>query len=276
MNPQSGQQGRDAGRIGRFATLGLTALGAFAVLLSTTGEPVRALTMFDREVTCPIGGQKFTTRAVAIYRQSGMRLDSRPIGSLLAPMPFPVCPDNGFVVYKNEFSKDEIAALEPIVLSDAYQQAKREHTDHYMAAFMLERIGHSDRHEIATLYLQGSWEAEDGKPSLVDQYRSLSAKSFDAFLKDQDVRSDRWWSATIIGADLQRMLGDFGAVERRLGNLPLLDLVSGAIENGPIMVRVIGQIRQHAKNRNQAPQTFIDDLSASVQVLLRDDRPVGQ
>jgi hypothetical protein len=86
---------------------------------------------------------------------------------------------------------------------------------------------------------------------------------------------DRWWSAAIIGADLQRMLGDFGAVEKRLGNLPLLDLVSGAIENGPIMVRVIGQIRQHAKNRNQAPQTFIDNLSTSVQVLLRDDPPIG-
>jgi hypothetical protein len=191
-------------------------------------------------------------------------------------MPFPVCPDNGFVVYKNEFSKDEIAALEPIVLSEAYQEAKRQHTDHYMAAFMLERIGHSDRHEIATLYLQASWEAEDGKTNLVDQYRSLSVKTFDEFLKGQSARSDRWWSAVIIAADLQRMLGDFGAVEKRLGNLPLLDLASGAIENGPIMVRVIGQIRQHAKNRNQAPQTFIDDQSASIQVLLRDDRPVGQ
>src|SRR5262245_12112417 len=116
----------------RFALSTLVALGA---LLGSAAERTQALTMFDKEVTCPIGGQTLKTKAVAIYRQTGMRLDSKPLGSLVAPMPYPVCPENGFVMYKDEFSEDELATLRPIVLSETYRQARQEHTDHYMAAF---------------------------------------------------------------------------------------------------------------------------------------------
>jgi hypothetical protein len=261
-------EGRSAGR---HLKLGLTALGIAGALLGFSVERTRALTTYDREVTCPIGGQKFTTRAVGIYRQNGMRLDSKPLGSLMAPMPFPVCPDNGFVVYKNEFSEAELAELKPIVSSDAYKQARQEHTDHYMAAFMLERLGSSDRHQIASLYLQASWEAEDRKPELVDRYRSLSLQSFDAFLTKPSSRNDQWWSAVIIGADLQRMLGDFDGAEKRLSELPFAELLSGSIANGSIMLNVISQIRHHARNRNAAPERF--DEAETVQALVRGALP---
>jgi len=35
-----------------------------------------------------------------------VRLDLKPMGALIAPNPLPVCPDNGFVVYKKEFTRD--------------------------------------------------------------------------------------------------------------------------------------------------------------------------
>src|SRR4051812_36684612 len=91
--------------------LGIVALAMAGALVGLAPERAAALTMFDLEVTCPIDGKAFTTKAVAIYRQTGMRLDTKPLGSLLAPMPLPVCPDNGFVVYKSDFTDTELVAL---------------------------------------------------------------------------------------------------------------------------------------------------------------------
>src|SRR5262249_29639471 len=128
--------------------LGLAALGVVGALVAGVPERAAALTMFNLEVTCPIDGKTFTTQAVGIYRQTGMRLDTRPWGSLLAPMPLPVCPDNGFVVYKSDFTADEITALRTIVLGDEYQRARREHTDHYMVAYTLQRLGGAEPFEM--------------------------------------------------------------------------------------------------------------------------------
>ena len=161
--------GAPAGRlITKCVQLGLMVLGSLGLFLAATAEQAQALTMYDIEVVCPIDGNKFMAKAVGIYRQTGMRLDSKPLGSLMAPTPYPVCPDNGFVVYKSDFSDEELATLRSMVLSEDYQRARKDHTDRYMVAFMRERMGANSR-ELGFLYLEASWEAESENSRLVNR-----------------------------------------------------------------------------------------------------------
>lgn len=233
----------------------LAALGLLALPIASAGTAT-ALTLFDQEVVCPIDNKPFKTKVVGSYSQFGMRLDRKPLGALLAPLPLPVCPDNGFVMYQRNFTDSEIAALKAIVLTDDYRKARQAHTDHYMVAYMVERTG-GDAYALGDLYLKASWEAERSKPELAAEYRALALKNFDQFLKADASRSVTWWNAALTGAELERMLSHFDAVEARLSGLPA-DLANSpeVQEAAPVLLKVIEQIRSHARNRNAAPENF--------------------
>jgi hypothetical protein len=220
-----------------------------AIALSLAAPvPARALTFTKQEVTYPIGGQKFMATVVMSYSQFGMRLDMRPIGALLAPIPLPVCPDNGFVLFKESFSDAELAVLTPIVLADEYKQARQVHTDYYMAAYLRERTGATDI-ELANLYLKASWEAENLKRELVDQYRALALAQLDKFLQRQEHGSDGWRTAALVAAELERLLGRFEAAQARLNALPV-DAMK------PAEREVAAQIKAHAAAGDSAPHEF--------------------
>ncbi len=177
-----------------------------------------------------------------------MRLDLKPIGALIAPMPMPVCPTNGFVMFQDEFTAAEIAKLKPIVLSKDYQRARQANTDYYMAAYLRERMGATDL-ELAQLYLKASWEAEARDPELMRQYRTLALDRFEAALKKSTGESDEWWNAAVVSAELLRLLGRFDAAGKRLDELPVAHLASDSV-----LLEVIKQIRTHARNRNVSPE----------------------
>jgi hypothetical protein len=222
------------------------------VFLAGPARRAEALTMYDVDVVCPIDGKPFATQMVAAYRSTGIRLDLKPLGDVIAPYPYPVCPGNGFVMYQNKFSDDELTALKSIVSSPGYQQARREHTDRYMVAYMKERLG-STRFERGHLYLQASWEAERDKPALLEQYRSLSLENFDIYLRHDDSHMADWWTAAILAAELERLLGHFDAAEARLDTLPL-DLIAKSGLDDAFVRSVIREIRLHARIRNSAPE----------------------
>ena len=231
------------------------------LLTAASASAALALTMSKQDFTCPIGGEKFTTDVVNSHTQFGIRLDLRPIGAMLSPIPLPVCPGNGFVMFKNEFTPEDIKALEPIVLSDDYRQARKQHVDYYMVAFMRAKLG-AEPLELARLYQRASWEAENRyasqnnqpyeKPELVVQYRTLALQNLDAFLeKDQSYSTD-WWTASVVAAELERLLGHFDAVQKRLAGLPVDKL---AIDS-PVR-KAIDQIGAQALKRNANPEKFV-------------------
>lgn len=228
------------------------------VFLAGPAGRAEALTTYDVEVVCPIDGKPFTTQMVAAYRSTGIRLDLKPLGDVIAPYPYPVCPGNGFVMYQNKFSDDELTALKTIVSSPAYQQARREHTDRYMVAFVKERLG-STRYERGHLYLQASWEAERDRPALLDQYRSLSLENFDTYLKRDDSHTADWWTASILAAELERLLGHFEAAEARLDKLPL-ELIAKSGLDDAFLRSLIREIRLHARLRNSAPEEMRETI----------------
>jgi hypothetical protein len=223
-------------------------LMSLALIFAATDSAL-ALTFFEDEFTCPIGGAKFKSRVVGSYTRFGMRLDLKPVGALIAPIPFPVCPDNGFVMYQEQFSDEEIARLTPIVLAIDYQRARQDHTDHYLAAYLRARMGAGNL-ELANLYLRASWQAEE-KPALLSHYRSLALEKFDAYLSHENKPGPEWWLAAVVAAELDRLLGHFDAVAARLDKLPINEL-----EAGSNLRRAIEQIRELAANRNDTPQSF--------------------
>src|SRR5262245_40618932 len=80
-------------------------------LLALSAVSAAATTFGDEEFTCPIGGQTFTATVFSSTFSVGQRLDLKPIGGPLLSMLLPVCPDNGFVMYKMKFSDEEVRTL---------------------------------------------------------------------------------------------------------------------------------------------------------------------
>ena len=207
-----------------------------------------ALTFSDEEITCPLDGTKFEFSGVASFTQRGYRLDWKPFGALRAPMPLPVCPTNGFVMYKRKYTEQEVVSLRRIVTSDAYQQARRRHTDYYMVAFIQERMG-ADVSEIAYSYLKAGWEVERRDPTLMNHYFRLCLKKLDEFLDDKIMYDEDWWESHLLAANLERRLGEFEAATRRLDDASSFTLLKNSIQEV-----VESQIRHWVELENDKPQ----------------------
>jgi len=223
-------------------------IGANAI---PAAETAMATTTYEARVTCPIDGQPFTATLIGSYFQSGMRLDFKPIGSLSAPTPYPVCPGNGFVVYKDTFSDAELSRIRAIVASDEYRQLRSDNTDYFMVAYVKERLGTS-QYDLAHTYLRASWEAERDMPELADPYRRLARQAFDNFRRAERNHTEEWWTAAVVAAEMDRLLARFETVEFRISTLPLAELRA----NHPGLNAVLDQIRTHANQRNSAPEQW--------------------
>ena len=136
-------------------------LPAFAALCLVLAPPVSALTFAEMTYTCPIGGEVFTQRRPASGTGFGMELDMKPFGALIAPWPLPVCPGNGFVIYKDEedFSAAERERLTAYVASDGYRTLVADDTPYYRAAMLMRAAG-DDSVPAAVVLLRATWEAQ--------------------------------------------------------------------------------------------------------------------
>jgi tetratricopeptide (TPR) repeat protein len=236
-----------------------TVLSPVVIILAVfTNSRVEALTFRETRVTCPIDGKQFTAKVVQSLSMTGRRLDMKPLGGLAAPWPLPICPENGFVIFKETFSNDELEKLKSIVLAEKYRSLRRENTDYFLVAYMMERMGETGV-RLGWVYLQASWEAEESQPALIERYRSLAVKFYDEYLGQEKKPSDQWLQALVITSDLERMLGRFDAARARLDAAELDQVPS----NSPYRA-FIKQIHSHAEAKDAEPEKFV--RSATVQV----------
>lgn len=251
-------------RLARFVLV--AAAGAF---LAAGSHPAGAYTDVETIVVCPIDGLPFTARRMASYYQSGMRLDFKPVGALVTPYPHPVCPGNGFVVYRQDFSEQELSAIRLIVNSDEFQQLRRKHTDYFMIAYVKERMG-SSAYELAHTYLGATWEAERDRPHLTDQYRELALAKFDASVRGKNAtRDEPWWTASVLAAEMERLLGKFDQALNRIDALALAELSA----TNPALRSVVDQIRLQALRHNSRPEPYVvemDEGTVGRQVMLHE------
>ncbi|MBO9709612.1 MAG: hypothetical protein J7521_15515 [Caulobacter sp.] len=188
------------------------AMAALALALGAAGGAF-AGTPYPVKMTCPVGGEKFTFTATMSYSTWGTRPDGKPYGSWEFPAPIPECPGNRLVMF-TEFSKAQVKALEPILVSSEYK-ALADDTSYYRALWLARALKMPDIPEDSIL-LQASWQA-DGDPVRKARYQR-------EFVAAADVAPARpadpdWMGLQVRAANAERELGLFDAAAVRLGRL---------------------------------------------------------
>lgn len=187
-------------------------LACLVLLLASAGAC--ASTVVDIEVTCPIDGKRFTTETARSGTQFGMNLDLKPYGAIIAPWPVAKCPGNGFIVYKEDFTRAELARLRIFVSSDEYQALQKSETNYYLAAVLMKHIG-APLPEVAFGLLKATWEVEGD--SRYAKYAGEALTAFDLLAKSPPAGStpEQIASYQLLAGEMERRLGRFDEARRR-------------------------------------------------------------
>src|SRR5687767_13322270 len=219
------------------------ALAAAPLVPATAGTPV------TRDMTCPIGGASFQFTTTGSYTSFGTRPDGKPYGSWTFPLALPECPDNGLVLYK-EYTPEEVAKLEPLVASEAYQALRRTDTQYYRAYWLMKQMGLAPEDYLWVL-LQASWEA-DGRPELRARYLTeLVEGSAEAPPRLDDLN---WVGMEARAVNALRELGRFDDALARL------DMISLAPLDVTVPPGAAGDAAVQQAKQRRAWFTFLKDL----------------
>ena len=194
----------------------MTRFLALPFLAAALAAPAHAMTVFDAELTCPIGGGKFTTQMVGSGTAFGQYLDRRKFGPTASPWPLAKCPSNGFVIFKDDFTPAEIAQLTAIVASIDYRKLQARETNHYLAAHLKRRIGAAPYPVFLSL-LAATWEASGD--DRYDRYATEALATLEQVLAKPDPDFEDPLGHAQLAAELERRLGRFDAAHRRLSAL---------------------------------------------------------
>ncbi|HEX8480969.1 MAG TPA: hypothetical protein VF650_03610 [Allosphingosinicella sp.] len=198
---------------------------AFAALGSSAADAQKAAPAAPaaRTMTCPIGGGSFPFVQVAPPVVRGERPDGRPYGNVKFPLTLPECPDNGLVFYK-DYGPEDVAKLEPLILSAPYKALRKEETQYYRAYWLMREIGEPPERYLWAL-LQAGWEA-DGRPELRKRYLTeLAEASAKVPPRPGDLN---WVGMEGRAVNALRELGRFDEALARLDKVPVAGLESSA------------------------------------------------
>ena len=124
-------------------------------------------------IDCPIGEGKAVGEFRTSYSLFNTGLDFLPIGPGAFPVPPPECKENGFFVYKEYFSEDEIKKLENFIFSDDYQNLVK--NEKVSSFFKLAKIYEYMEYPILDyydLYLIDIWEFGEAENS--EEYKKTA------------------------------------------------------------------------------------------------------
>jgi len=224
---------------------GLVAIG-LAAAIGINSAPVTAHTMRMVDYVCPIDGEKFSAATTMSYTVFGQRLDGRPIGALPVPTMHPVCPTSGFMMYKAEFSAEEIGLARRLVESDEYRRLKQTETPHFLAAVMAERVGEPVE-MVAYMYQEAAWGVE-GEGARHDRYLRAAIGKIQAFLDSLPADDKRRIYARVRIVELLRQVGDFAAAEDALAALS-----GNALAQMPRLATTLKELRARIAARDPIP-----------------------
>lgn len=109
-------------------------------------------------VKCPIDGTKFQIKKIKNHAQFATMLDGQGYGILISPEPVAKCPNDGFILYKNEFTEEELQALKQFTASQEYQLMSKHETDYWLAAKLQQKLSAAEE-EILSSMQRSTWEA---------------------------------------------------------------------------------------------------------------------
>ncbi|PIE00154.1 MAG: hypothetical protein CSA81_14025 [Acidobacteria bacterium] len=180
------------------------------------GQSALALTLSTDEYTCPIGGEKFTATVPASGTSYGTRTDLKPYGAIEAPWTIPQCPTNKFVMFKKEFTPEELETFKNIIESDEYKAIPKGSSEYYYLAKLFE--GSKASHEkIAWAYLKASWEmsGKEVLQSALDNFKKSLTE-----IKDSDSKAqEKKITHNMLIGELNRLLGNFSEAKAQFEKL---------------------------------------------------------
>lgn len=186
-----------------------------ALALQTPPLPPPPLHTGSTEVTCPVGGQRFTATTTLTYSVLGRRPDGKPYSEVSFPRPLPVCPENGLVMFST-FTTEESEQLAKWIATPTYQAMRTTESPFYRAYWLATKIGRPTADAIELL-LPAIWSAKDEDR---DTSRRPHARRYQKVLVDAvaaapaDVSlDDRVWLQDQ-AANALREMGDFADAER--------------------------------------------------------------
>lgn len=175
-----------------------------------------AMTMKEEQVVCPIGGESFTVSLPASGTAFNNGLDFMPLGAIVSPWPLAKCPSNGFVMFQEVFTPEELKRLTSYVNTPEYQALQKTHTNYYLVAKLAQAKGDSEV-EVSDLMLQATWEAKTP-----EQYKDYASQAHAAFTKigqSQDPQSDAWVTTQYILGELDRRMSNFKEAQQHMDTI---------------------------------------------------------
>jgi len=124
-------------------------------------EKPRGHHLWVAQVTCPLGGENFSTLRLGIHSTFGHYLDGAPASYMTFPPPLPVCPSSGFVMQKDDYSDDEVSEISRFIETEDYKKLYADkHASYYLAAVIDEALGLENEMRWEKL-VTATWEAHN-------------------------------------------------------------------------------------------------------------------
>ncbi|MDO4657816.1 tetratricopeptide repeat protein [Kingella sp. (in: b-proteobacteria)] len=179
------------------------------LLLLVASASASAHTAQEMAFTCPIGGEKFTQTMDTSGTRIGMMTDTRPVGPIATPFSLAQCPSNKFVMFKKEFSPDELAKFERVVNSAEYQQIAAQSPSYLAWGRMMELAGENqDAQQMMNIFLQASWQSES------QESFSKTLEYADKVLANKAISSKDAINTQFLRGEMLRKLGRFDEAKR--------------------------------------------------------------
>lgn len=196
----------------------------FAVLVTglviTGSPPSNAGEQIDRTLTCPIGGETYVVPGTLSCTNFGQYFDMRQITSCEWVKWPPVCPSNGFPVFKHDFSDAEIAYFTTLVDSDLWKKSRQDNLPRFML-YVIKKEMTTDHWELAVALLPAFWDAFEQGSRHWKRYALQLLGHYQEALKTLDASGEQWWTAQLMLTNLVRRLGHFEKARERISDLPL-------------------------------------------------------
>lgn len=189
-----------------------------AVLLSGVAAPAAAMTFMKTEHVCPIGCERFSAREMGSGTAFGHFLDGRLHGAIQSPWPLVSCPGNGFVIYKDDYSADEIKRLSAVVESDEYQRMRATETSYWLLARLFEAVDAPARDRAGVLQ-NATWQAS---PEQYPRYVQAASAAIAQQCPDARAAADQdesWLYCQMLLGEWERRLSRFEAARARFERL---------------------------------------------------------
>jgi hypothetical protein len=225
------------------------ALLACALAIPLSGAQARTDAMV--EYTCPIDGQKFQSMTPMSGTSFGARLDGRRIGPIAVPYPYPVCPGNGFVLYRaaDKIDADYTAKAKALVATDEYRRIRDSESKYALAAWIAERLGEEPA-VIIGLLREAAWDAE-GTDRHARYLRATAAK-LRTWQASPGEHNDPWLYRLVLLAELLRQAGDYNDARGVLNDTPREPLGT-YVEKYPVLKGMVAELRRRIDAGEKEP-----------------------